>query len=142
MKFPRNARIFRGQLDVAPFASVFFLLIIFLLLGSLLYTPGVRLQLPSAADLSGVEGPTVSVAIDTNGRLYFQDQWVEENELKFHLRNEVARSTRPLTLVVKADKNVSLEKLVHLGELARETGISQGLWETLPPPFVGQGTAN
>ena len=26
MKFPRNARIFRGQLDAAPFAAVFFLL--------------------------------------------------------------------------------------------------------------------
>ena len=26
MKFPRNARIFRGQLDAAPFAAVLFLL--------------------------------------------------------------------------------------------------------------------
>ena len=26
MKFPRNARIFRGHLEVAPFAAVFFLL--------------------------------------------------------------------------------------------------------------------
>ena len=42
MKFPRNARIFRGQLDAAPFAAVFFLLVIFMMLGSLVYTPGAR----------------------------------------------------------------------------------------------------
>jgi hypothetical protein len=41
MKFPRNARIFRGQLDAAPFAIVFSCLLLFLLLSSLLYTPGV-----------------------------------------------------------------------------------------------------
>ena len=46
MKFPRNARILRGQLDFAPFASVFFLVIIFVSLGSLVYTPGVRVEVP------------------------------------------------------------------------------------------------
>lgn len=40
MRFARNARIFRGQLDAAPFAAVFFLLVIFMMLGSLVYTPG------------------------------------------------------------------------------------------------------
>ena len=39
MKFPRNARIFRGHLEIAPFASVFFLLVIFVSLSSLMYTP-------------------------------------------------------------------------------------------------------
>ena len=57
MKFPRNARIFRGRLDVAPFAAVFFLLATFLLLGSLVYTPGVRLELPEADDLPGTDKP-------------------------------------------------------------------------------------
>ena len=33
MKLPRNTRLLRNPLDVAPFAAVFFLLVIFLLLG-------------------------------------------------------------------------------------------------------------
>ena len=42
MRFPRNAKIFRGQLDAAPLAGVFFLLLIFFLLSSrLAFTPGV-----------------------------------------------------------------------------------------------------
>ena len=52
MKFPRNAQIFRGQLDAAPFASVFFLLIIFVFLSGLLYSPGIRVQLPRPATSS------------------------------------------------------------------------------------------
>jgi biopolymer transport protein ExbD len=44
MRFARHARIFRGPLDPAPMASVLLLLIIFMLLGSMLYTPGVLVK--------------------------------------------------------------------------------------------------
>ena len=63
MKFPRSARIFRGHLDIAPFASVFFLLVIFVMLGALIYTPGipVELQLPQANGKGGVSYPKPSI---------------------------------------------------------------------------------
>ena len=72
MKFARHARLLRSQLDAAPFAAVFFLLVIFMMLGSLIYTPGARLelQIPQGKDLPGTDKPTVSVAIDADGRLY------------------------------------------------------------------------
>ena len=42
MRFPRTHKAFRGQLDVAAFAGVFFLLALFLAFsGSLIFTPGV-----------------------------------------------------------------------------------------------------
>lgn len=135
MKFPRNARIFRGQLDAAPFATVFFLLVIFLMLGSLTYTPGVRIQLPLTKDLPGTDKPTVSVAIDPNGRLYYQNQWVEEPELLEKLRTAVTASSEPLTLVVQADKAVTEEMLLKLTLLAHEAGISDALLATRQRPF-------
>ena len=94
MKFPRNARIFRGQLDAAPFAAVFFLLVIFMMLGSLVYTPGVlACSFPAADGLPGTDKPTVSVAIDADGRLYYENQWIEEERAERRLqdgREEVA----------------------------------------------------
>ena len=49
MKFPRNARIFRGQLDASPFVGVLFLVAIFLLLNSsLVFVPGIAINLPEA----------------------------------------------------------------------------------------------
>jgi biopolymer transport protein ExbD len=136
MKFPRNARIFRGQLDAAPFAAVFFLLVIFLMLRSQLYTPGVFLSLPLADDLPGTDKPSVAVAIDAGGRLYFENQSIGESLLTKRLRKAVADSPEPLTLIVQADKAVSTEMLVRLTLLARSVNITNALLATLPRPLT------
>ncbi|MGD0260492.1 MAG: biopolymer transporter ExbD [Verrucomicrobiota bacterium] len=138
MKFPRNARIFRGQLDAAPFAAVFFLLVIFMMLGSLVYTPGARLelQLPRADGLPGTDKPTVSVAVDADGRLYYENQWIEENDLRGRLREAAKKSPEPLTLVIQADKSVSYETCLRLALLARDAGISEALLATLPRAYA------
>ncbi|HVV01514.1 MAG TPA: biopolymer transporter ExbD [Verrucomicrobiae bacterium] len=139
MKLPRNARIFRSQLDLAAFASVFFLLILFLLVGSAAYTPGVHLNLPVADNLPGTDKPTVSVAVDSNGRFYFEHHLVEEKELEFLLRREVKSSGAPLVLIMQADEKVPCSVLVHLTLLARNAGISEALLATLPPPLSTAG---
>jgi len=133
MKFPRNARIYRGHLDAAPYASVFFLLVIFVLLGSMVYTPGVRVQLPAVSEeLPGLDRPTISVALGSGGQLYYQNQIIDEDILKAKLRDAVANSKESLTLVVQADKSASEEHLIHLAMLARTTGINEMLFATLP----------
>lgn len=132
MKFPRNALMLRGQLDAAPFASVFFLLVIFVMLGSLVYTPGVRIRLPAADDLPGTDKPTVTVAVDASGQFYFQNQRIEESELAGKLHQAVAATTEPLTLVIQSDQDLTQANLVRLSLLAREAGISDALVATLP----------
>jgi biopolymer transport protein ExbD len=132
MKFPRNARIFRGQLDAAPFAAVFFLLVMFLMLASQMSTPGVKLDLPVAEDLPSTDKPTVSVAIDSAGRYYYDNQTVQENQLGASLRQAAQASREPLTLVMYADRAVSTEMLIRLSMLARAAGITNGLLATLP----------
>ena len=136
MKFPRNARIFRGQLDAAPFASVFFLLVIFVLLGSMLYAPGIRVNLPSAGDLplTGAEGPTLSVAVTTNA-LYFDNQLISENEFSNRLYSATRNLGKPMTLIVQADKEVTEEKLLHLRILSYQAGVQDMLLATLPRVF-------
>jgi len=136
MKFPRNARIFRGQLDVAPFAIVFLLLVLFMMLSSLIYTPGVHLQLPVADDLPGTEKPPLSVALDKDGRLYFENQRVEENDLKTRLHSVATNSADPLVVLVHADEAVALKTLIHLELLLRDAGISEARLATLPGSFA------
>jgi len=134
MKFPRNARVFRGQLEVAPFATVFFLLAMFMMLGSLIYTPGVELKLPEATDLPGMDKQP-AVTIDKNGRLYFENQLIQENDLKVRLRTAVANSAEPLTLIVQADEAVSYKMLIRMTLLAREVGFSNAWLATVPSLF-------
>ena len=137
MKFPRNTRSLRNPFDVAPFAAVFFLLVIFLMLAVLLPTPGIPLQLPgtgnlTGGDLPGTDRPTVSVAVDANGRFYFASQIVTEAELKACLSAAVIKSREPLTLVIQADQTVTYGQLVQLTLLARAAGIQNALLATLP----------
>jgi biopolymer transport protein ExbD len=136
VKFPRNARIFRGRLDAAPFAAVFFLLVIFVMLGGLVYTPGVHVALPAADDLAGTDKPTISVALDKNGRLYFENQSIEESQWTNQLQVAAKKSAEPLTLVVQADKAATYEMVLHLALLARDAGIQDVLLATLPRPLA------
>jgi biopolymer transport protein ExbD len=138
MKFARHARLLRSQLDAAPFASVFFLLVIFMMLGSLIYTPGARLelQLPQGKGLPGTDNPTVSVAIDADGRLYYENQWIEEKALRSRLQEVARKSSEPLTLVVQADKSVAHDRVMRLTLLARDAGIPEALLATLPGPMA------
>jgi biopolymer transport protein ExbD len=137
MKFPRNTRLLRNPFDVAPFAAVFFLLAIFLMVAALLPTPGIPLQLPASdnspgKDLPGTDKPGVSVAIDANGRFYFANQIVNTAQLKSNLTDAVKNSREPLTLIIHADKSATYDQLVRLTLLAREAGIQNALLATLP----------
>jgi biopolymer transport protein ExbD len=137
MKFPRNARIFRGQLDVAPFAGVFFLLVMFLLLASLVATPGIQIDLPvvSAAELSGVTGPTVEVEVGKNGQIYFENQLIKLDQLKRRLRDaaQSAQTSQPnlkaplaLTLVLYMDKEATVEMEMAIESLAGSPDVGIG----------------
>ena len=140
MKFPRSAKILRSHFDVAPFAAVFFIVALFIMLGALLPVPGISLQPPSAADLPGTDRPTVAMAVDNQGRMFFANVEVYEFTLKSSLAAAVKASAEPLTLVIHADKAVSYEQLAHLALLARgpQIGITNIILATLPrtPDFT------
>jgi biopolymer transport protein ExbD len=135
MKFPRHARILRGQLDAAPFITVFFLLVMFVLLSSLVYTPGVQIRLPVSNDQVGVEGPSVTVAVDKSGQFYYENQQMEEPLLLAKLRDAARNSSQPLTLVVRQDKESTRESQDRLAVLARAAGIHDVILATLPRVF-------
>ena len=134
MKFPRNARIFRGQLDASPFVGVLFLVAIFLLLNSsLVFLPGVAIKLPEAAELPGVTGRTVTVAVDANRHFYFRYQVIKESDLQLELRKAVLETREPLTLMLLADKTVPWDTMVQLAKLARAAGLKEAILVTRPP---------
>ena len=124
MRFPRSIKPFRGQLEMAPFLSVLFLLAILVMFGSsLVFTPGIPIDLPEAAELPGTSNPTVAVAVDAEGHLYFENQIIDEPRLKEKLAAAVDQSKDPLTLVIQADKQVKHESTTRLALLARSAGI-------------------
>ncbi|HWN94826.1 MAG TPA: biopolymer transporter ExbD [Methylomirabilota bacterium] len=133
MRFPRNKQIFRGQLDIAAFTGVLFILLIFVLMHSqLIFTPGVPISLPEAEDLPGIVGNTVVVAIDASGQYYFENQLTHERLLRRRLSEVVTASREPVTLVIEADKAVTWDDLKKLALLARKAGVKNALGATRP----------
>ena len=131
MRFHHHAKIFRGQIDLAPFASVFFLLLIFILLHSaLVFTPGVPINLPTSPNLPGPTRPTVALAVDGDGLMYLENQIITEDQLRERLTASAQRAKAPLTLILHADREVRYERLVQVALLAREAGIPEALLAT------------
>lgn len=134
MRFPRNKQIFRGQLDVAAFAGVLFILLIFILLRShLVFTPGVPIRLPEGEDLPGVIGRTLVVAVDSSGQFYFDNQITHERLLRQRLAEEVNAAREAVTLVIEADEAVTWNTLQKLAALARKAGVKDAVLATRPP---------
>jgi biopolymer transport protein ExbD len=138
VRFPHNTRIFRGQIEAAPFISVFFLLVIFLLLQSaFVFTPGLPIQLPEADNLPGTDNPTIAVAVDASGNFYFDNQLCSEKQLQEKLRAAVTASHEPITLLVQAHREAKVDIYVRLGALAHSVGIGTVL-QAVRPPVVPQ----
>jgi len=134
MKFRRNVHLYRGSLDATPLATLFFLLVIFLVLAARMYTPGVHIQLPAADHpMPGSDKSPINVAVDAAGRFYFHDQIIDRQDLKTHLYAAVKSSTEPLVLVVHADKDVTQDKTDVLLALASQAGIREAIFARLPP---------
>jgi len=107
MRFARHARIYRGPLDAAPLAGVAFLLILFLLLTSLVYTPGALVRLADGAP------PPVNaerLEVTRSGALVFRGVTYKNlTEAKAALRQP---PLRPLNLVVDNGADPSVARAI------------------------------
>lgn len=128
MKFPRSTRLFRGQLDLAPFLCVLFLMAFALLFRDFLVLPrGARLVLPAGESPSvTVAGePLLIVAVDSSRRLYFENQITGREALESVLAVRIRREGAPKTLLIQSDQDVPYGELADLAALARRAGLKQ-----------------
>lgn len=87
MKFPRNAKVFRGELNAAPLVSVLFLLVLFVVLAGLVYTPGVPIRLDP---IGSTNAASVVVSLSSTGSVRLADRTFGREELDA-FRDELAR---------------------------------------------------
>lgn len=142
MRFQRNAKIFRGRLDAAPLAGVFFLLVIFMLLASLVYTPGIPIQI--SANAASASAPRALISVNKEGEIVFENRTYPTNAWE-QLRVALKNLSPKTTLVLKSSPNVPRETVQRLRDLTRllelgfETGTS-GI--QLPTSTKVVGTTN
>ncbi|HJN89475.1 MAG TPA: biopolymer transporter ExbD, partial [Verrucomicrobiota bacterium] len=74
-----SIRPFHGRLDFAPFVGVLFLMLPLLLFHtSMVFKPGIEVDitLPESSQHTGVNDPSLAVAVDANGILYFRNRQI------------------------------------------------------------------
>lgn len=133
--FPRTAKPFRGQLDLAAMLCVLAPLGFAFAFHQFLVLPrGARLELPV-----GDAGPTVHagerlliVAVDAHEQLYFENQMIAREALAVVLRQRAAGSTGSPTLLIQADRTVRLQQLADLAGLARLAGVRSVIFGSMP----------
>jgi len=109
MRFARQSVIFRGPLDPAPVVGVLFLLVIFILLGSLLYTPGVLVKFEGSG-----EPDTNTITITSDNDIIFQGKTNKATELA-QLREDLknAQAQQPLRLQLERGADPVLAEQVR-----------------------------
>ncbi|MGC8828196.1 MAG: ExbD/TolR family protein [Verrucomicrobiia bacterium] len=90
-------------------------------------------DLPVSNPFVGAGGFAIYALVDPNGLIYFENQVIEETQLRIKLSSIVQKAKEPLTLVIIADKSVPYEFIVKLGSIARSAGINRLLLATRPP---------
>ncbi len=95
--------------------------------------PGIRVELPELAGLSGTSRPTLVVAVNLNGQIFFENQIILEKDLKKRLAAAARQAKGPLALALYADKAVEYDLILRLSQLARAAGIAEIILAARPP---------
>jgi len=102
MRFARNTKIFRGGVDAAPFAGVFFLVLIFVMLFySHVFFPGVPVKL---VDQEGApEMTTRSVKVLASRKIDFLGELYSYRNFKAQLQSQLQLGTLPKRMLVERE---------------------------------------
>jgi len=122
MRFKQRLQIEDAQLNMVPLVNcVFLLLIFFLLTSNFISQPGIKINLPKAVTSEVVQKNTIVITITYDNRFYLNETPVTLVELKSKL--EKASNAEPV--LIKADRDVTLSKVVNIWDFCRDIGMKQ-----------------
>lgn len=121
-----------AEINTTPLVDVMLVLLIIFIITAPLLTHAVRIDLPEASSTPNSEKPeTVTLAIDADGKLFWNDQPIAEGDLEPRLAEAAARNPQP-ELHLRADKNTRYEKLAQVMAVAQRGGITKMGFVTVP----------
>ena len=130
-----NLRIFKGLPNLSSYLSVFFILLIFFMIGrNFVQTTGHKVDLSQATGDLYYADQNLILTVDRQSNLYFGDSILQYDpdpqkiiQLKEQLKNRIndARtgSKAREQLLIHADRNISLQLLSTIFSVAKELNI-------------------
>ncbi len=108
---------------------IFLLLIFFLLSSTFILQPGIKVQLPRTTTTEISSEKSIVVSITKDGALFLNDDFVSIDQLGAKLRTMLIDIGNPI-LIIRADKNILLERVVEVMDRAKGAGAERFLIAT------------
>lgn len=131
-----NLRIFKGFPAFIPYLSVFFILLIFFMIGTN-FVPvlGVPLELPHAASEVLYVPKNLIISIDKDSNIYFNDTLINQKNTSVNPREILKRrisdsrigrgkSSRKEQLIIRTDVRTPLADIAMLFSIAKELDMN------------------
>ena len=123
MKFKKKLKIEKGMVDLTPLVNVFFLLLIFFIFtSSFIFQPGIKVSLPKAVTSEVIRQESIVLIITKDDKLYLNEREISRDELASNLKL-LAKEKTPL--LIKADSQASLGRVVEVWDMCRNEGVLQ-----------------
>jgi biopolymer transport protein ExbD len=103
---------------------VLLLLIFFLLTSSFVLQPGIKIKLPKAASGQQDDADKVFLTITEKEQIYLNQKPISQANLGSSLR-ELLQGNPDKLVVVRADKDLSLEATIHIIDIAKLAGAER-----------------
>jgi biopolymer transport protein ExbD len=128
-----------ADINTTPLVDVMLVLLVIFIITAPLLTHAIRLDLPQAQAAASAEKPdTITVSIDAQGRVYWNDApLADASALEARMREAVARTPQP-DLHLRADQQVVYRKVAEVMAAAQQSGLSKIGFVTDPRPVPTQ----
>ena len=130
-----------AEINVTPLVDVMLVLLVIFIITAPLLASAIKLDLPDVKAAPAAARPdTVRIAIDVEGRYYWNDQLIEDAALPQRLA-EAARAQPQPELHLRADRDTRYDRLARLMAAAQDAGLTRIGFVTDPPKEPAAATA-
>ena len=122
---PQRQQSMMSDINVTPMVDVMLVLLVIFIITAPMFTHAVKLDLPQAPAAASQQGPgAVTIAIDAEGALYWDQEPVDMAALEWRLARAAGLAPQP-ELRLRADKNTRYEVVAQVMAAAQGRGLSK-----------------
>jgi biopolymer transport protein ExbD len=123
-----------AEINTTPMVDVMLVLLVIFIITAPLLTHAIKIDLPQASSQPNIEKPdTISLSINAEGRLFWNDVPFEDAELVTRLATAAQKKPQP-ELHLRAHNATTYQRLATIISAAQNAGIERFGFVTEPAP--------